>query len=91
MIITRQSRACDVCRILDFDVSQKICGYCSLCDAWICQDDQNRWDRRIKAAILRKLEPGYSGHPEYEKLYLEGNTNGTSRTGTNNQLSSSTV
>lgn len=36
-----------------------------MCDAWICQDDLNRWDRRIKAAIKRKLEPGYKGLEDY--------------------------
>lgn len=36
-----------------------------MCDAWICQYDLNKWGRRIKAAIKRKLEPGYKGLDNY--------------------------
>lgn len=78
MIISQQFRMCDVCRLLDFDVSSKECGYCSLCDAWICQADSNKWIRRLKAAAKRKLEPGYTGLPDYEDKVNE------QRTGTNN-------
>lgn len=62
-----QSRICDVCRLCDFDTTTKLCRYCPLCDAWICIDDDIRWDRRLKAAVKRKLEVGYSGLPNYEK------------------------
>lgn len=65
MIGTTQIRACDVCRILDFDVEVKLCNYCGLCDAWICQEDQGKWGRRIQAALKRKLEPGFRGDPTY--------------------------
>lgn len=73
MISTQQFRACDVCRLLDFDTSAKLCGYCGMCDAWICQEDMNRWSRRIKAALKRKLEPGYRGTPNYEELAVPKN------------------
>lgn len=60
-----QSTICDVCRLLDYNTERKLCIYCGMCDAFICQEDQNRWDRRIKAAIKRKLEPGFKGDPSY--------------------------
>lgn len=47
---------CDVCRLIDGDVSPKWCAYCSLCDAWVCVDDQSRPGRRLHAAYLRRLE-----------------------------------
>lgn len=65
MIFTTQFKICDVCRLLDFDISVKLCTYCSMCDAWICEQDQSKWARRIKAAIKRKLEPGFRGDPAY--------------------------
>lgn len=54
-------RACDVCRLVDYDTTDKWCLYCGLCDAWICENDLNKYTRRALAAIKRKLEPGYKG------------------------------
>ena len=68
MIQTQQQRMCDVCRILDYDCSAKLCFYCPMCDAWICGPDNTRWDRRLRAAIKRKLEPGYKGLSNYEEV-----------------------
>lgn len=65
MIELSQSRVCDVCRLLDSDISKKICGYCSLCDAWICSGDQYKWGRRLLAAAKRRLEPDFSGQSSY--------------------------
>ena len=56
---------CDVCRLLDGDTLEKLCGYCNLCDAWICTSDQSKWSRRLLAASKRKLEPGYKGQKDY--------------------------
>ena len=70
MIQTQQNTICDVCRLLDYDTTLKICFYCRLCDANICLTDQNNWIRRLSAAIKRKLEPGYKGDPNYQ-LKLE--------------------
>lgn len=56
-----QHRMCDVCRLVDYDTTAKWCAYCGLCDSWICEADLGNWVRRIKAAIKRKLEPGYKG------------------------------
>lgn len=70
MIFTQQFKICDVCRLLDYDTTEKLCGYCSLCDAYICDADRNRWDRRIKAALKRKMEAGYSGLHNYEDVAL---------------------
>lgn len=72
MILSAQFTLCDVCRLLDFNTEKKLCHWCSLCDAWICEADQNRWDRRIKAAIKRKLEPGYKGVANYEEVVSRG-------------------
>lgn len=69
---TKQFRMCDVHRLLDYDCERRECAYCGLCDAWICEADSNRWDRRLRAAIKRKLEPGYAGQEDYvEKMKLE--------------------
>jgi hypothetical protein len=65
MITTRQTRPCDVCRLVDFDCTPKSCGYCGLCDAWICDECNGNWPKRLKAAIKRKLEPGYQGQSDY--------------------------
>lgn len=73
MIATMQVEICAVCRLLDFDTTKKLCGFCPLCDSWICEADQNRWDRRLRAAIRRRLEPGFSGDPTYaDKLNEKG-------------------
>jgi len=64
-------RSCDVCRLLDGDLSYKLCQYCALCDAWICDTDKSRWERRLKAAVKRKLEAGYKGFPNYVELAEE--------------------
>jgi hypothetical protein len=61
-------RSCDVCRLLDNDFEQKLCQYCGLCDAWICEQDTSRWGRRLLAAAKRKLEPAYKGLPNYVEL-----------------------
>ena len=68
MITTSQMHICDVCRLLDYDTERKFCGYCSLCDAWICDQDQPQWGRRILAAAKRKMEFGYSGLLNYEEI-----------------------
>ena len=65
-----ENHVCDVCRLLDGDLSEKPCGYCEMCDSWICERDKACWQRRIWAAVKRKLEFGYKGHPEYEKVAL---------------------
>lgn len=57
---------CDVCRLVDGDLSLKYCYYCSLCDSWICERDNNNWWRRGKAFLIRKLEPGFKGDPSYK-------------------------
>jgi len=72
MISSSQIHICDVCRLLDYDVTKKLCGYCGMCDAFICEEDQSKWTRRILAAAKRKLEFGYKGLHNYEELALEG-------------------
>lgn len=70
-LIVQESHTCDVCRLVDGDMTPKNCSYCGLCDSWICPEDQNRWDRRARAFLRRRLEPAYKGLPDYEK-HIEG-------------------
>lgn len=65
MIQTQQMRMCDVCRLVDYDASNRLCFYCSMCDAWICQECAPQWGRRLKAALKRRMEPGFTGDPTY--------------------------
>ena len=39
---------CDVCRLLDNDLSLKICSFCQFCSAWICENDLKRPDRHCR-------------------------------------------
>lgn len=72
IVIPNLERACDVCRLVDADTTVKNCGYCSLCDAWICEHCVADWPRRIKAAVKRQLEPDYKGIPDYVELARKG-------------------
>ena len=67
-MITAQWRICDVCRIVDYNVEKKMCNYCPMCSAWICDDDIHKWNRRIKAALKLRLEPEYQGSPDYPEM-----------------------
>jgi hypothetical protein len=58
---------CDVCRILESDLTLKYCDYCGLCDSWICKQDQEAWWRRTKAFWKRRVEPNFRGDPNYIK------------------------
>ncbi len=49
-----QLKICDVCRFNDNDLSEKLCKFCSICNAWICEEDETNWLRRGNAAF-RKL------------------------------------
>lgn len=51
-----------------YDTTPRFSTYCGFCDAWICSEDLNRWDRRLHAAIKRKLERGYKGVSNYEEI-----------------------
>jgi hypothetical protein len=64
-ILVTPKQICDVCRLLDGDTTLKDCGYCGLCDSWICTEDRTNWLRRARAAVKRKLEPNYRGQPDY--------------------------
>jgi hypothetical protein len=75
MISSSQIHICDVCRLLDYDTTKKLCGYCGMCDAWICTEDQSKWGRRLLAAAKRKLEGDYKGLPNYEEVVQGGTKN----------------
>lgn len=51
---------CDVCSALDADHGEKECFYCDKCDAWICEADALRFDRRARAMVLRRVNPNGS-------------------------------
>lgn len=46
---------CDVCRLLNGDLRQKLCIWCGTCQAWICQADINNKLRRTKAMLKRAI------------------------------------
>lgn len=68
-MVLQELRACDVCRLLDFDTKAKLCSYCALCDAWLCIDcggwSPQQLLRRAQAASKRLIEPGFRGSCEY--------------------------
>lgn len=85
MFSSAQLTICDVCRLLDYDCTKKLCGYCAMCDAFICDADRNRWDRRIKAAAKRLTEKNFKGDPKYlekvnERGELKNETSGNAGT-----------
>jgi len=47
---------CDVCRLIDGDLTYKMCVYCSMCDSNICEADYSNKARRLHAMVLRKWE-----------------------------------
>jgi len=57
----KQLQTCDVCRLLDKDTLPKLCTYCFTCDSWLCDRDRVNLLRRARAAVRRRLEPGYRG------------------------------
>ena len=50
-----EQRMCDVCLILDRDQSTKLCTFCGLCNAWICEGCKSNPVRRSLAMLKRKL------------------------------------
>jgi hypothetical protein len=49
------ARHCDVCYLLDGDMSSKDTKYCSLCDAFMCEPCRKNYWRRTGAAVARKV------------------------------------
>jgi len=52
---------CDVCLLLDNDLTAKESTYCKNCDAWICKDDVGNWGRRAKAWRKKEVTVKNSG------------------------------
>lgn len=46
---------CDVCRLVDNDLTEKESEFCEACDAWICTADLDNWPRRVIAMNIRWL------------------------------------
>jgi hypothetical protein len=49
-------QTCTVCWYNDGDPRQKMCFYCPVCDAWICERDADAWGRRALASARRIAE-----------------------------------
>ena len=46
---------CDVCRIVDGDLSPKEVQYCDFCKAWICKRCESNIPKRALAAAMQKI------------------------------------
>ena len=46
---------CEVCRLIDNDLSVKVCQFCRTCNAWICAACWNNLARRARAMVLRRM------------------------------------
>jgi hypothetical protein len=51
-----ETRPCDVCVKLDGDATPKLCGYCSVCNAWMCETCIPDIPRRTRAFGLKVAE-----------------------------------
>jgi len=51
----RDNRECDVCVLVDGDHGVKQVGYCSLCNAWMCEACRSDTVRRAKAWKIRTM------------------------------------
>jgi hypothetical protein len=49
-------QTCTVCWYNDGDARPKMCFYCPVCDAWICENCQWNWGRRALASTRRIAE-----------------------------------
>lgn len=48
-----QVKVCEVCRLIDKDESLKLCKWCGVCNAWICENDETAFVRRGVAFFKR--------------------------------------
>lgn len=46
-----QMGVCTCCERLDGDTSPKMVAYCSVCDAWLCDECREDYWRRARAAL----------------------------------------
>jgi hypothetical protein len=51
-----QLQTCTVCFYVDRDMRPKMCFYCAVCDAWMCEHCQYNWGRRALASARRIAE-----------------------------------
>jgi hypothetical protein len=51
-----EKRVCDVCELVDGDISIKLVYRCDFCDSWICFECKNKYHKRALAAIKKKLK-----------------------------------
>lgn len=48
-----RNTVCDVCRLVDNDLTIKWCEHCTACKAWICDPCRPRMERRAMAMYYR--------------------------------------
>jgi len=46
-------RVCDVCTLVFQDARLKLCKYCGLCGAWMCDRCRGNWMARTMAATKK--------------------------------------
>jgi hypothetical protein len=56
------ARHCDVCFLLDGDLSPKAVMYCKLCDAFMCEPCRKSPWRRLGAKIARHMRKSLNGN-----------------------------
>ena len=56
MLSQWELQICTVCFYVDGDARQKMCAYCSVCDAWMCENCVPNWGRRGLAMARRMAE-----------------------------------
>jgi hypothetical protein len=59
-----ETRPCDVCRLVDGDVTPKQVEWCNFCKAWLCDNDKWNLPRRAKAMTIRASRNVGVIHPE---------------------------
>jgi hypothetical protein len=61
---TFETRPCDVCRLVDGDVTPKKCFYCSFCKAWLCDNCKWHLPKRGKAMTIMAARAVGVVHPD---------------------------
>lgn len=59
-----EMRVCDVCRVVDGDVTPKECFYCGFCKAWICDNCKWHLPKRAKAMTIFASRAVRRIHPD---------------------------
>jgi hypothetical protein len=49
------SGVCEVHDLLDGDRRPRLVLFCSMCQAWICDECRGNWGRRARAALMKRI------------------------------------